>query len=324
MTSLKKMVLVVAILSFGVSCIKEEDVNEGIQNNEKTLIKLPQAAEELWNIALDDAPGFTELAVLEVRRDAISSAELQQTITAKIAHNDGAISAYNATNPPADPDLLKFRIDSLLVTTEGVKFEGGNYLVPFGPGEFVKFIKIKMETSKLDLSKRNATAFKVVDGGGAAVSVSSEALVEIAVKNKYDGVYKMEGTLVDYTAPTITALSPVEVALITTGSKTVKMYDYYWPGDYHPILSGTARSVYGTFSPLFKFDENDNVIEVGNAYGTPSSTRLGQLDPSGVNKYDEATKTLTVKYRMLQSSVVTAPPHIRTLFDEVLTYVGPR
>jgi hypothetical protein len=102
------------------------------------------------------------------------------------------------------------------------------------------------------------------------------------------------------------------------------MYDYYWPGDFHPIQSGGARSVYGSFSPLFKFDENDNVIEVGNSYGVVANTRAGQLDPSGVNKYNAATKKLTVKYRMLQPSVVTAPPNIRVLFDETMTYVGPR
>lgn len=320
MRSINKFILFITILSLGASCIKEVDVNEGIANNEKTIIKLPQAAEEINTIALDATPGDITIKVLEVRRDAVSPADLNQALTVKIAPNNGAITAYNTAHTT---NLVPFTAYTL-ITSEGVTTEGANWVVPFAAGEFVKFIKIKFDPSKLDLSKRNAMAFKVIDGGGATISASQEALIEIAIKNKYDGVYKLEGTLVDYAVPTISALSPVEIALVTTGSVTVKMYDYYWPGDYHPILSGTARSVYGTFCPLFKFDENDNVIEVGNAYGTPSSTRLGQLDPSGINKYDAATKTLRVKYRMLQSSVITTPPHIRTLFDEVMTYVGPR
>jgi hypothetical protein len=66
------------------------------------------------------------------------------------------------------------------------------------------------------------------------------------------------------------------------------------------------------------------VIEVGNSYGVVSNTRAGQLDPTGVNKYNPATKKLTVKYRMLQPSVITAPPNIRVLFDETMTYVRSR
>jgi hypothetical protein len=320
MKSVNKFILFVTLLVFGASCIKEVDVNEGITNNERTIVKLPQAVEELYPFALDAVDRIDTIKVLEVRRDVVSNAELNTPLTVRIAENNGAITAYNTANGTA----LKPFTTYTLISDNGVTKDGANYVVPFAAGEFVKFIKIAFNTSKLDLSSRNAMAFKIADAGTATISANQEVLAEIAIKNKYDGVYSVEGTLVDYAVSTITAISPVEIALVTTGSNSVKMYDYYWPGDFHPILSGTSRSVYGSFCPLFKFDENDNVIEVSNSYGTPANTRLGQLDPSGVNKYDAATKKLTVKYRMLQSSVITAPPHIRTLFDEVMTYVGPR
>lgn len=322
MKSMTKTLLFLTIIVMGASCIKEVDYNEGIANNEKTLIKLPQASEKLWPFALDAKPGIITLDVLEVRRDAISNADLNQALKVKIAPNNTAIANYNAVPANSANPLTLFTNYTL---DPSVTQEAGNWVLNFAPGEFVKFIKIKLDPSTLDFSKRNALAFKTVDAGGAQISAAAnEVLVEIAVKNKYDGVYKLEGTMVDYASAAITGLYPVEIALITTGSNTVKMYDYYWPGDFHPIQSGGARSVYGAFSPLFKFDENDNVIEVGNSYGVVSNTRAGQLDPTGVNKYNPATKKLTVKYRMLQPSVITAPPNIRVLFDETMTYVRSR
>jgi hypothetical protein len=321
MRSINKLVLFITILAVGASCIKEQDFNKGIVNNEKTIIKLPQAAEELWNIALDAIPGDQIVKVLEVRRDAVSNADLQQALTVKIAPNNGAITAYNTAN---STNLVPFT-SYTLITDEGVKMEGANYVVPFNAGEFVKFIKIKFDPSKLDLSKRNAMAFKVTDGGGATISASQEALVEIAIKNKYDGVYKMEGTLVDAANSALSAYTPQEVELITTGATTVKMVPIDLGFEGHLIMSGPDASYYGSFGPVFKFDENDNVIEVTNFYGQPAgNTRSAALDPTGVNKWNATTKKMTVKYVMKQPSVITAPPNIRTVFDEVFTYLGPR
>jgi hypothetical protein len=321
MRSINKFILFITILLAGASCIKEVDVNEGIANNEKTIIKLPQASEELWNIALDAIPGVQTVKVLEVRRDAATNSGLQEAITVKIAPNNGAITAYNTTH---STNLVPFT-NYTLETSEGVKMDGANYVVPFSAGEFVKFIKIKFDPTTLDLSKRNAMAFKVIDGGGATISASQEALVEIAIKNKYDGVYRVTGTMTDYANATLTGYFPQDVELITTGAVTVKMIPIDLGIEGHLILSGTSLSYYGSFGPVFKFDENNNVIEVTNIYGQPAgNTRSAALDATGVNKWDAATKKLTVKYVMKQPSVITAPPNIRVLFDEVFTYLGPR
>jgi hypothetical protein len=318
MRSINKFILFITILLAGASCIKEVDVNEGIANNEKTIIKLPQASEELWNIALDAVPGVQTVKVLEVRRDAVTTSGLQEAITVKIAPNNGAITAYNAAHSGAN--LVPFT-NYTLETSEGVKMEGSNYVIPFNAGEFVKFIKIKFDPTTLDLSKRSAMAFKLLDGGGASLSASSEVLVEIAVKNKYDGVYRIEGTMVDAAVPALTGYFPQDVELITTGATTVKMIPIDLGIEGHLILNGTSLSYYGSFGPVFKFDENDNVIEVTNFYGQPAGNgRSAKLDATGtVNKWDAATKKLTVKYQMLQPGTT-----VRTTFDEVFTYLGPR
>jgi hypothetical protein len=61
-----------------------------------------------------------------------------------------------------------------------------------------------------------------------------------------------------------------------------------------------------------------------NYYGQPAGNTRSGLDPSGVNQYDAATKTVRIKYNMTQSSLVPAAPHIRTTWDETWKYVGSR
>jgi hypothetical protein len=62
------------------------------------------------------------------------------------------------------------------------------------------------------------------------------------------------------------------------------------------------------------------VTDVTNYYGqgTNARARAAQLDPTGVNLYDFATRTLKVSYIMTQSG---SP---RTFFNETFTYIGSR
>ncbi|MBL7970854.1 MAG: hypothetical protein JNL03_04965 [Prolixibacteraceae bacterium] len=83
-----------------------------------------------------------------------------------------------------------------------------------------------------------------------------------------------------------------------------------------------GASAWGSFCPVFKFDDNGNIIEVINDYGQPASnTRSAVLDPTGVNKYDPATKSFKVSYYMVQPSVVATPPHYRARMVETYTFL---
>ena len=82
------------------------------------------------------------------------------------------------------------------------------------------------------------------------------------------------------------------------------------------------NTYYGSFGLIINFDASDNVSSLSNYYGQPSGNgRSANVDPSGINKYDPATKTIKIKYWMDQPSVVT--PH-RTYFNETWKFVGPR
>lgn len=138
----------------------------------------------------------------------------------------------------------------------------------------------------------------------------------LPIINKYDGNYTMTGNLVDYAASTITGKYPLNVALVTQSVNSVVLLDLGSNAYRHYILNNGSDSYYGDFAPVFTFDANNNVVSVTNYYGQPAANgRSGQLDPSGTNKWDPATKTLKVKYWMNQPG----DTH-RTLFDETFTW----
>lgn len=153
--------------------------------------------------------------------------------------------------------------------------------------------------------------------GNYAASVYS-----FGVRNIYDGAYTVTGKLVDAASGAITGNYPLSAGLVTSGANTVKLFDNVIGGFYHSILSGTSLSYYGAFGVEFTIDATNKVTKVVNVYGQPSSnSRSAVLDPSGVNTWDPATKTLKVKYWMDQPTVIAGH---RTSFDETYTYTGVR
>lgn len=140
--------------------------------------------------------------------------------------------------------------------------------------------------------------------------------------NPYDGFYKVTGTMVDVTNPKLVERSPLEFQLVTVNATQSTVYSPEAAGNYHPItdisggLPGTF-SYYGSVGMKFTFDSDNNVTKVENVYVDTNTTRNRtlKLDPSGINKYDPATKTLRVKYIMHQDDIGD-----RTTFDETWVF----
>lgn len=156
-----------------------------------------------------------------------------------------------------------------------------------------------------------------------------KAVYSFAARNIYDGAYFMEATapMSDIVAPGLTGYYPLNIQLITFTGNSVALYDPEVIGNYaHPIKNGASTSYYGSFCPVFYFDNNGNVTSVSNYYGqlSGSSARSAVLNPAGVNKLtfnpDGSVKTLEVSYIMTQSAAYTP----RTYFYEKFTYTGPR
>lgn len=208
----------------------------------------------------------------------------------------------------------------VVVDTSAFKILNAGMKVTIPAGSQTGYIAVKFKPS-VYIGTIYVFGIKLTSVSNSKYTLSNltEGYVKFSIKNIFDGIYTVDGSMIDMVNSSITGAYPFTAQLITQTANSVALFEPNYYGDYyHLILSGGGYSVYGKFSPVFTFDDNYNVTSVVNLYGQPSSNnRSAELDPSGINKFDPATKTLKVKYWMNQ------PGH-RTSFDETFTYQGPR
>lgn len=315
------------LASVATSCIKEEFKPQGDAG--KTIVKINEGPRVDYYYS-----PFTTVKseYITVTREVNSNAALNQPVEVVVAEDATQIPSGYTNAPTA---LVNFTgSDAGVVVTSG-KLTA----VRFAAGEFSKKIKINIVGSAwTDLSLKYAIAYKITDPGtgNQISSAKSKMIATFGIKNAWDGVYEVSGTMVDVANGTLSHINtflaangedPMQWTLQTISPTKCLIYDdYFFGGIYMPITSGASYSQYGSFAIIVEFDPNsDNIVAVTNYHGQPASnTRSARLDPSGVNKVDPATKDITIKYNMLQPSVITAAPHVRVTWDEVWTYLGPR
>ncbi len=314
-------------------CVKESFEGDDLGDTGTTFLKTPDG-----EVVVHWLSPFTDkkkVNLFNLFKDAHNSAELNASNTVTLLVNPAIIDEYNEANETSF-EVLPASFFTW-APTDVVTYSGNNVSVAFGNGQLYGDIAINLDGSKwTNLAQKYALAFEVKETGGISPSsaMADTIVVELGLKNTWDGVYKWTGTLTDNTNATITHISgpygeqygDYELELQTVGETKVAMFDpILWSDFMYPMYSG-GWSGYGSFAPVFEFDKATNkIISVTNYYGQPAgNTRSAQLDPSGENYYDPETKTIKVKYFMLQPSVVTAAPHIRASIDEEFVFVKGR
>lgn len=299
-----------------LSCEKND---EGSMNGAgRTIVKIDEAKDEKYAIALDFINGFQDVNLITVRRNVPNNAELNKPLDVVITEDAAAIAAYNTAH---NTSYVALPADSYTIDAGNPK-SGDDWTLKFDAGEFAKPVRIQLDATKLDLSKQYAFGFKIKDAAGNAISNAyNNLIVEVGVKNKYDGIYEVTGTLVDVAVPTITGYYPLNWDLRTAGSNKVKIFDRLTGTQTHLIQSGASLSQYGQFGLDVTFNATTDEVESITNPLLGSLGRQAALDESGENRYDAATKTVKIKYFMLQPSVVT--PY-RTSFDETWVYKAAR
>lgn len=249
------------------SCAKDNTVTE---TGETTLIKLPQAENEITTLALDAIPGQLKVGIVEIRRDTRSQADLNRAQIVKVAPNPGLISAYNTAHGTNYTALTGF------TNAPENPFNGQHWTVTFNPGEFAKSIMIQFDPTLLDLSKRYALGFKIDQADGAFISDSKkEALIEVAIKNKYHGTYHAIGV---FHHPTNGDRAIDEdKSLLTAGANSVRTT----LGD----VGGLGYQMILTVNPA------NNAVTITPAGATPNVDQHW-----GPNYYDPATKSFHLHY----------------------------
>jgi hypothetical protein len=311
-----KVSLSLAIASFAVAgCLKDQpyddrEVQSTRPDGSARVIELKISANNTRNFvshAYDNSNTDTvvDLVPINLATADVAGEDIKVTLEIK----PELVDAYNTTNhtgysvPP-----------SSLVTIL-------NPVVTIPKGSRTGYMQVKFKPSSI-IGQELAYGFAItsIDRPGYNISGNmGTGVVAILIKNKYDGIYEVDGTLVDAINPALSSGPdgpyPFEVELRTTGANSVAM----WASgiDYGHFIGG--NSYYGSFSPNFIIDPATNKITaVTNYHGQPSgNNRSAELDPAGANMLN-ADKSFDVKYVMKQAGAT------RTTFDEHFRYIGPR
>jgi len=323
---LSKSLLIPGLALIGFSCTKPLTY-KSMGDAGQTIVKLinDDGDYRLRAIGLVSTPQVVDL--LDIRRDIPNGTELGKTMTVVIEDDQTLVDDYNTANGtsyvalPAD----KYTVDP------GNPRAGGLWTVTLAPGEFAKGLKISIPNSLgIDLSQTYAMGFRIktVDANGKISAEAHQAVVEIGVKNKYDGEYSVNVTTSGWAAYGISdnmpAAYPGNLLLITSGAATLNIENIWGGSDLQPAMTaGNAGGTqFGAASPVFTFDlATDKLINVDNAIpddGRGRDFMLNPAAPASDNLYDPATKTIYANYIMVQNG---RPNQIIRM---VMKYVGPR
>lgn len=258
-------------------------------------------------------------ALITIYRDGVSTSAMDKEVTVSLEINADSLAAYNTEHGTSyvllDPATYTLNISAGTIT--------------FEPNEGAKTIEITLNTIPLDLGQAHVLPFVIKGGsGGYGVNEGHDfILVQTLPINKYDGIYEVTGdNWTDVVVGTITQFYPYDWYAETTGANSVVFWDPYFETYYHPITSGADRSAYGSFGVEMEFDEvTGDILSITSPWAPAGNTRDVLYDANdGLNKWNESDGSIDAKYHMIQPSLVPAPPHIRTSFNEHMAYSGPR
>ena len=301
-----------------VGC-KKPAIPEQADGKGSTIVRMsPGSGFKLVSIDLSTTPQTFSIA--DIYRDVPGEGALNTTSKVVITESASIIADYNAAH---NTNYIPLPASAFTTDPSNPKV-GSDYTLTFGPGDFYKQLKITVPNATvLDPNKKYAFGFKIasVDNNGKISASDNELVVEVGLKNKWDGVYTVTGTMVDLTSAALTGYYPLTWELRTTGANTLAVFDKSQGTQTHLISNNGSLSQYGSFGLNITMDPITNKItSIVNSYGQPSANgRSAALDPTGINAYDPATKTFKIKYFMLQPGTT-----VRTTFDETWVFSSVR
>ena len=329
--------LIVLLLAASVgltSCLNDtniEDQKYGLINlNTKKIVELPADASHTINLSVLDE-GIKEFTY-EVRLAAENPAEEDIVVNLELVSDRAnvlkAVRTYLSDSYPAtgedsipDEDILSFPVAGITLPAS----------VTIPKGQRSVALKVKIDTHQFTTDTQFALIqIKSVTNSGYIVSGNfNQLLFSCKVRHPYAGRYVCTGTYDDVTNAAFQHASIglgdeeylIDLETVDGSTLIIGASPTFGGSNRYLFFTGTGFSYFGSFCPQFTFDAAGNVIAVTNAYGQPAAnTRSAQLDPSGINKYDPATKTIKVSYWMNQPSSVPTPPYHRGHMVETYTF----
>jgi Domain of unknown function (DUF1735) len=297
-----------ALLLWGISSCKKQETVEGIQINTDRPIAEFTDAKTGGSIATDFTTNVVMVDLTELRLFTRSWVR-EGDVKVKVISNPTVVGDYNienGTSYTAFPDA-------------GFSFESSELTLT--QTERNAMIRIKLKPSDL-LGADYAIGLSIAAVKGGEVSqIADKILINISVKNKYDGVYRVTGSCVDALGVYRGIYPNNGVALRTAGANSVDYLDPtynvgapFFNNAYIIINSATSNPAW-LYSPRFVF--NTTTDKATAILDTDGLVPTGVIDPAGPNQFtinSPGSKQFMIKYAVLGRFTIT----------ETWTYTGPR
>ena len=324
------VLLVGFLLTLGISsCVKDSAPELGDRGN--TILKFNEGPKvDFFYLPFTG----TKTETITFTRDVNSNTDLNKPLEVSMLE-DATLVPTGYTQLPTANFTYTGSDAGVIVTS------GRITAIRFAAGEVSKKIKINIIGSAwTNLSLKYALAYKVSDTGSKQLSSAKGSMITtFGIKNAWDGIYEATGTFSDVSAAGATwthvndglaEYGETQTYEVRTISATqCEVYDAsVFGGFFVPFSTNPGLSGYGSFSPVLTFDLTTNaIVGIHNRYGTAplyvsSNGRSAALDPTGYNDYNPSTKTIRIKYFMVQPSIVPVGP--RTFINEEWKFIGVR
>ncbi|MGE7774075.1 BT_3044 domain-containing protein [Chitinophaga sp. NPDC101104] len=265
---LKNIMISGGVMLLAAACQKDSD---GLGGAGQTLVRIPGSDDTVIVFGVDYKATAQAVNILEISRAPHSAGVLNGETIVKVKPDPALITKINNSRH-VHFEALPANAWSL---DASVKQVNGLYEVRFGSGEIAQYIKININTSLLDLTKSYAMPFVLTEAvNGVITKGPNTALVQVIIKNQWDGKYAAKGTF--YHPVNGPRAIDEDKDLVTAGPNSVicNLGDLGANG-YQMVLTINA----------------DNSVTITPAGATPN------VDMNyGVNKYDPATKAFTLNY----------------------------
>jgi hypothetical protein len=285
--SLKYILLACTVLAVFASCRKQAQGDLSNENPTAGTSYIGFTGSMESATFFDPFTDVKTISVFSVKKDAAKPADLKTGQAVVITALPGAIDAYNDAND-ASYELLPSSFYTL-ANTNATQAADGSLTFNFAPGDFQKEFAIKLDGSKLDLSKTYALAYQITKSDGLAVHAASKDTLYAfySVKNKYDGVYTLAGNIKRLVSGaedtslggTFPDGQESEVATIAANANT---FQIFWHD---------GGGVGGVAGLQLAVDPATNKVTV-TASGNPVLKNTAGAD----NYYDPATKTFYLAF----------------------------
>jgi hypothetical protein len=310
----------IGILGLAFSSCIEDGENE-IEGKGTNFIRIiadvePESEINFGLAAFEAVPSTAQF--LEIRRDAISPSDLAKPVTVNFTIDNTIVDAYNAYvdewnayvtefNKHLDADGDGFEeIDALdekdhHVILDPSLFSVETNTVTFAAGEFVKYVKMTLDPSTMDFALRYSLGVKFTADvpGYKYTSAGNNVLMQIVVKNQWDGVYAFgPGKIQRFSGG---ALNPPDDALhgefttlqdrnLVTRSANEVYFTPLW------ATGGGVGGIDGTYIIIDQVAQPDGKHKVTMACETNITMVNITGDEDFTNTYDPATKTFSLAF----------------------------